>query len=64
VHYSIKKLGQSLHLRCLNERIKVSTTAPASNFSGNVLVTAPARNPRDSSFNELSILMSMLPSNG
>jgi hypothetical protein len=62
VHWSIWKLGQSLHLRCLNERIRVSAIAPASNPSGNALVTALARKPSDSSSMSLiSIWVCFLP---
>jgi hypothetical protein len=53
VHLSIRKLGQSLHLRCLNERVRVSATAPASNPSDSALVTTPARNPSDNSSTSL-----------
>jgi hypothetical protein len=62
VQWSLQKLGQSLHLRCLNERVRVFATAPASNPSDSDLVTAPARNPIDSSSTSLvSLWLCSLP---
>jgi hypothetical protein len=62
VHWSIQKLGQSLHLMCLNERVRVSATACASNPSGSALVTTTARNPIDSSSTSLiSLWLCSLP---
>jgi hypothetical protein len=61
-HWSIRKSGQSLHLRCLNERIRVSANTPASNPSNSALVTAPARNPSGSaSTNLISSWLCSLP---
>jgi hypothetical protein len=49
VHCSIQRLGQSLHLMCLNKRIRVSAIAPTSNPSDSVLGAASASNPSNSS---------------
>jgi hypothetical protein len=62
VHWSIRELGQSLHLRYLNERVRVSATTPASNPSDSDLVTAPARKPSGiSSTSLVSLWLCSLP---
>ena len=57
-------LSEMFHHKVLDQGVRVSAAAPASNPSDSALVTSPTRKTLAQFFNELSILMAMLPSSG
>ena len=64
VHLNTFFLSEMFHHKVLDQGFRVSTAAPSNDPSESSLVISPARKTLEKLFNEISILMAMLPSSG